>query len=384
MRTVSDEFGIDGYALWRPETGNGGEVNSGNGEGVFRANPLRSFCQEIFVSCGMAPEDAYIVADGLVQSNLRGVDSHGVTRVGIYVKRLKMGLVNPRPDIKVVRESAATLLVDGDNGMGQVVGVRALDLGLDRAKESGAVSVGVRRSNHYGAGAYYVQRAVARDTIAFAYSNAPPTMAPWGGVDPYIGTNPYAYGVPAGEYHPIIVDMATSIVARGKIILAAERGEDIPRGWAIDKHGGPTTNAQEALAGSVLPFGGPKGYALSLMIDIMAGALTGAGFGPKINSLYDNFDEPQNVGAFFQLIDLSHFTDPTTFRARIDRMIEEIKSSRKAVGTEELFLPGELEFRMEQEREASGIPIGAETVAELRETGKSCGVDITEFVSQEV
>jgi LDH2 family malate/lactate/ureidoglycolate dehydrogenase len=355
-------------------------VSSGNDKSLFQADALRSFCEEIFVSCGMAPEDAFIVADGLVQSNLRGVDSHGVTRVGIYAKRLKMGLVNPHPEVKIVRESAATLLVDGDNGMGQVVGVRALELGLEKVKQSGGVYVGVRRSNHYGAGAYYVQRAVARDVVAFAYSNAPPTMAPWGGVDPYVGTNPYAFGVPAGEHPPIILDMATSIVARGKIILAAERGESIPEGWAIDKHGNETTDAQEALEGSVLPFGGPKGYALSLMIDIMAGALTGAGFGPRVNSLYDNFDEPQDVGAFFQLIDIGQFADPAAFKANIDRMIEEIKASRKAAGTEEIFLPGEIEYRMEQEREASGIPVGAETVAELREVGRSCGVDMTEFV----
>src|SRR3712207_3994940 len=304
----------------------------------------------------MPHEDASIVADSLVQANLRGVDSHGVARVGIYVKRLEMGLVNPRPNVEVAREGAGTLLVDGDNGMEQVVGVRAIDLGLDKAKESGGVSVGVRRSNHYGAGAYYVQRAVDRDTVAFAYSNAPPTMAPWGGVDPYVGTNPYAFGVPAGKHPPIILDMATSIVARGKIILAAQKGESIPEGWAIDKHGNETTDAQEALEGSVLPFGGPKGYALSLMIDIMAGTLTGAGFGPRVTSLYDNFDEPQDVGAFFQLIDIGQFADPDAFKANIDRMIEEIKASRKSAGTEEIFLPGEIEYRMEQEREASGIP----------------------------
>jgi LDH2 family malate/lactate/ureidoglycolate dehydrogenase len=291
-----------------------------------------------------------------------------------------MGLVNPRPDVKILRESDATLLVDGDNGMGQGVGVRALELGLDKLRQSGGVYVGVRRSNHYGAGAYYVQRAVARDVVAFAYSNAPPTMAPWGGVDPYIGTNPYAFGVPAGGHPPIILDMATSIVARGKIILAEERGESIPEGWAIDTRGNPTTDAQEALQGSVLPFGGPKGYALSLMIDIMAGALTGAGCGPRVNSLYDDFEEPQNVGAFFQLVDIGQFADPAAFKANIDRMIEEIKSSRRAEGTEEIFLPGEIEFRMEQERKVSGIPVGAETVAELREVGRSCGVDITEFV----
>jgi LDH2 family malate/lactate/ureidoglycolate dehydrogenase len=355
-------------------------VSSSNDKRLFQAHTLRSFCEEIFISYGMEPEDASIVADGLVQSNLRGVDSHGVTRVGIYAKRLKMGLVNPRPEVKIVRESGATLLVDGDNGMGQVVGVRALELGLDKVKQSGGAYIGVRRSNHYGAGAYYVQRAAARDVVAFAYSNAPPTMAPWGGVDPYIGTNPYAFGVPAGKHQPIVLDMATSIVARGKIILAAERGDPIPEGWAIDKHGNATTDAQEALEGSVLPFGGPKGYALSLMIDIMAGALTGSGFGPRVNSLYDNFEEPQDVGAFFQLIDISQFADPAAFKANIDRMVEEIKSSRRAEGTQEIFLPGEIEFRMEEERKVSGIPLGAETVAELRGVGRSCGVDITDFV----
>jgi LDH2 family malate/lactate/ureidoglycolate dehydrogenase len=357
-------------------------VISANDKSLFHADSLRSFCEGIFISCGMVPEDASIVADGLVQSNLRGVDSHGVMRVGIYAKRLKMGLVNPRPEVKIVRESAATLLVDGDNGMGQVVGVRALELGLDKVKHSGGVYVGVRRSNHYGAGAHYVQRAVAQDVVAFAYSNAPPTMAPWGGVDPYVGTNPYAFGVPAGGHPPIILDMATSIVARGKIILAAERGESIPAGWAIDKHGNQTTDAQEALQGSVLPFGGPKGYALSLMIDIMAGALTGAGFGPRVNSLYDNFEEPQDVGAFFQLIDISQFANPAAFKANIDRMIEEIKSSRRAPGTEKIFLPGEIEYRTEEQRLASGIPVEATTVAELREVGRTCGVDIADFVSQ--
>lgn len=349
------------------------------GEVSLHADALRAFCEEVFVSCGMDQEGAGLVADGLVRSNLRGVDSHGVTRVGVYVKRLKTGLVNPRPDIRIVRESNATLLVDGDNGMGQVVGVRALELGLNKVRESGGVSVGVRRSNHYGAGAYYVQRAVAQDVVAFAYSNAPPTMAPWGGVEPYVGTNPYAFGVPAGKHEPIILDMATSIVARGKIILAAERGESIPEGWAIDARGNPTTDAQEALRGSVLPFGGPKGYALSLMIDIVSGTLTGAGSGPRVNSLYDNFDEPQNVGAFFQLTDIGRFTDPATFKAGIDRTIKEIKSSRKATGTDEIFLPGEIEFRTEQERLASGIPVGAETVAELEEVGRSCGVDLAVF-----
>lgn len=345
------------------------------------AETLRKFCEECLVNCGVPQEDAFIVADSLVSSDLRGVGSHGVTRMGIYVERLKMGLINPQPNVAVASESEAALLVDADNGLGPVVAVRALDLGLSKAKQSGGASVGVKHSNHYGAGAYYVQRAVEQDTIAFAYSNAPPTMAPWGGVEPYIGTNPYTYGVPAGEHEPIIFDMATSVVARGKIILAAKKGEPIPEGWAIDRSGQPTTDAQAALDGTVLPFGGPKGYAISLMVDIMAGVLTGAGFGPRINSLYDNFDQPQNVGAFFQVTDVSSFMPPSEFKARVDQMIGEIKSTRKAQGTEEIFLPGEIESRMEQQQLASGITFDSETLAELEEVGKNCGVDINDFVA---
>ncbi len=342
---------------------------------------LARFVAAVYRAVGVPAEDAETAARLMLESDLVGADGHGVFRLPQYVRRIQAGGVNPKPNIEVRQTGPATALVDGDNGMGHVVGVRALELGLEKVKQGGGAYVGVRHSNHYGAGAYYVQRAVARDVVAFAYSNAPPTMAPWGGVDPYVGTNPYAFGVPAGKHPPIILDMATSVVARGKIILAAERGESIPEGWAIDKDGNRTTDAQEALEGSVLPFGGPKGYALSLMIDIMAGALTGAGFGPRVNSLYDNFDEPQDVGAFFQLIDISQFADFETFKANIDRMVEEIKSSRKAAkGTEEIFLPGEIEFRMEEERKVSGIPLGAETVAELREVGRSCGVDIADFV----
>ncbi len=343
--------------------------------GLYRAEALQSFCEECLLACGMERGDASIVADSLVRSNLRGVDSHGVVRLGIYVRRLKTGLVNPRPEVAVVRESEATLLVDGDNGPGQVVGVRALEMGLEKVGRSGTVSVGVRGSNHYGAGAYYVERAVARDVAAFAYSNAPSTMAPWGGSDPYVGTNPYAFGVPAGRHEPIIADMATSVVARGKIILAAGRGEPIPEGWAVDREGRPTTDAQEALEGSVLPFGGPKGYAISLMIDIMAGVLTGAGFGPRIGSLYDDFEEPQDVGAFFQLTDIGRFGSVEEFKGRVDRMIDEIKAARRAPGVEEIFVPGEIEHRNEQQRRQTGIPLGAETLAELNEAGESCGVD---------
>lgn len=349
---------------------------------VFPPDGLRSFAQRCLMACSVSEADAHLVADSLVKANLRGVDSHGITRLEIYTKRLRAGLVNPTPNVRLVRESAGTLLIDGDNGLGQVVGMRGLELGLSKLEQSGNVAVGIRRSNHYGAAAYYVQRAVEEDVITFAYSNAPPTMAPWGGVEPYVGTNPYAFGVPAGEHEPIVVDMATSTVARGKIILAAKKGEQIPEGWAIDNEGLPTTDARAALEGSVLPFGGPKGYAISLMVDIMSGALTGAGFGPRIRNLYEDFDNSQNVGAFFQLTAVRSFMPVHQFKNRVDQMISEIKAVRHGVGIDEIFIPGEMEQRMELERRISGIPLGAETVSELQEVGKICGVELDDFAHE--
>ncbi|PWG61525.1 Ldh family oxidoreductase [Sediminicurvatus halobius] len=344
---------------------------------VVTPEALQEHCSAILAHHGLPAADAGVVAASLVDANLRGVDSHGVTRMTIYVERLQRGLVAARPDIRVVQDRGASLLLDGDNGMGAVVASRALDIALERLPQHGSVTVGVRNTNHYGSGAYYAERAADAGAAAFLYSNAPSTMAPWGGVDPYLGTNPYTFAVPAGRYRPVILDMATSVVARGKIILAAERGERIPEGWAIDGEGRPTTDAQSALEGSVLPFGGPKGYGIALMVDIMAGVLTGAGFGPRIGDLYRDLEQPQNVGAFIHLTDVGAFLPMETFRARMDEMIEEIKSARRAAGVEEIFLPGEIERRTAERRRERGIPLPAETVAQLETLGSPLSASLT-------
>jgi LDH2 family malate/lactate/ureidoglycolate dehydrogenase len=346
---------------------------------IFKAESLKSYIHNILQQTGLSETDSRIVADSLVGANLRGVDSHGVTRLSVYVKRLKSGVVNPKPQVSILEESDSTLLLDGDDGMGQVVGKRAMDLGIRKARQHGAVYIGVKRSTHFGTGAYFVQQGVKENLITYAMSNAPSTMAPWGGIKPYIGTNPYAFGIPAGKYDPIILDMATSVVARGKIITAAQEGKEIPLGWAIDKEGQPTTNAQHALDGSVLPFGGPKGYAISLMIDIMSGVLTGAGFGPHINNIYGDYDKPQNVGHFFQLIDISRFMAADIFKQRVDQMIEEIKSSPKAAGIQEILLPGEIEFNIERRRLAEGISLSKEVYEDIKQVGALCGVNIEDF-----
>jgi LDH2 family malate/lactate/ureidoglycolate dehydrogenase len=334
------------------------------------AAALVEHCTAILVQLGLPHRDAELVSDSLVDANLRGIDSHGVTRMGVYAERLRRGLVNPVPDIVVIEDKGGSLLIDGGNGMGAVVTVRALDIALERLEEHGSVSVGIRNSNHYGAGAYFAKRAVARDAVVFMYSNAPSTMAPWGGMTPYLGTNPYTFAAPAGRHNPLILDMATSVVARGKIILAANRGESIPSGWAIDAQGRFTTDAQAALEGSVLPFGGPKGYGIALMVDIMAGVMTGAGFGPRIGDLYREMGRPQDVGAFLQLTHAGAFMPVQAFKERMDLMIEEIKSLAPAPGVQEVLLPGEPESSTASRLSEAGIPLDDALIDTLEALGR--------------
>ena len=345
----------------------------------FSHESLKQYVSAVLQKVEVPEEDSKITADSLVSANLRGVDSHGVTRLQIYVQRLQSGAINPKPDVKTVQESDSVLVIDGDNGLGQVVGAKAMQLGMPKAKEKGGLYIGVKRSSHFGTGAFFVKQGLEQDLITYAMSNAPSTMAPWGGKEPYFGTNPYAYGIPAGSNKPIILDMATSVVARGKVIMAEKRGETIPEGWAIDKDGKPTTDSKAALEGSVLPFGGPKGYAISLMIDVMSGVLTGAGFGPHINNIYGDFDKSQNVGHFFQLIDVNKFMPATEFKSRVDQMINEIKSSAKADGVEEIFLPGEIEEKIEEDRLKNGIPIPQDVYEEIKQVGEELGVNIEQY-----
>jgi LDH2 family malate/lactate/ureidoglycolate dehydrogenase len=267
----------------------------------YQWDKLQFFCRQVFEKAGVSPERAEIVADSLVQADLRGVDSHGVVRTAIYLKRVEAGLLDPHSHPKVMESGDVTAIVDGRNNFGAVVGMTALEFALQRAKEKGAAVVGVKASKHIGTGAYYALKAIEKNMILIVMSNASQTMPPTGGIRPFIGTNPLCVGIPAGRALPYVLDMATSVVARGKIIVASQKQQSIPAGWAIDKDGNPTTDADEALNGSVLPLGGPKGYAISMFIDILAGVLTGAGFGKYVNNMYENWEQlPSISGDLFQ------------------------------------------------------------------------------------
>ncbi|WP_375460688.1 Ldh family oxidoreductase [uncultured Enterovirga sp.] len=338
------------------------------------AIPLTRFCAAVFEAAGTPADVAATVADSLVYADLRGVESHGVLRMEIYLRRIGEGLVDPRAEPVLAEDGGATLLLDGRNNFGAHVGRRALRLGLERARAHGVAAVGVRRSNHFGTAAYFAEAAAREGCGAIVVSNASQTMPPHGGLRPFMGTNPFALAFPTGDGAPFVLDMATSQVARGKIIAAAKRGDSIPPGWAIDAEGRPTTDAEAALDGAVLPLGGPKGSGLSMGIDILAGVLTGAGFGPTVNNMYENWRDPQDVGHFFILIDIGRFGSLGAFAARIGQYMAWLKAEPRADGVKEILHAGEYEHRLAEERLRIGIPLPDGLVRDLIRLGERSGV----------
>lgn len=330
------------------------------------AADLRYWTRAVFESVGLPEPDAAVVTDALVSADLRGIDSHGVMRVPIYVKRLRLDLIEPRPSIRLAGDRGTVAVLDGGNGMGQVVAAQAMEEAIRRARQHSVGLVGVRNSNHFGMAAYFAMQALEHDMIGVALSNAPATMAPWGGARPYLGTNPLAIAVPAGDEPPIVLDMAMSTVARGKIILAAQEGTPVPEGWAVDTDGEPTTDPARALAGMVLPVGGAKGYGLATIIEILAGVLVGAAFGPHIGALYDNFTSPQGLGHFLGAIDVQAFDTADRFKGRMDRLIQEIRAVPRASQVERIYLPGEIEWLAELRRRREGIDLHPQTIPALQ------------------
>ena len=336
-------------------------------DGIVYLNPEKTqkLCEQIFEGAGAKPEHAAIVADNLIQADLRGVESHGVSRVMVYCQRLESGLTNKNPDMKIVEDKGGTFVMDADDGLGSVAGVKAMDLCIERAKKTGVAVASVRNGTHFGIAAYFAMRALPENMIGISLTNAPPTMAPWGSISPIIGTNPICFAIPASKHPPIVLDEATSVVARGKINLAEIENIPIPDGWAMDKDGNPTNNATEALAGSVLPFGTYKGSGLSIIVDILCAMLSGAQYGTHIGNLYANGETKQNLGYFFCAMDIAAFTNPEIFASRVDQMIEEIQASKKAPGVEQVFVPGEIEWNNEKISRTEGLPIGPGVIADL-------------------
>lgn len=327
----------------------------------------RELCAKIYMAQGIPKADAYMVADNLISAELNGVYSHGLTRMKMYMRYIDNGQVNIDGGIKVLNESLATLHIDGNNCLGAVVATKAVRRGIEKARESGAVVVSVRRSNHFGTAAYYTQMIAEQGMLGIAATNAFPHVAPFGSYKGYLGTNPISFGAPTASGKPMVLDMATSIVARGKISVAAEKGESIPIGWALDAHGRPTTDAAAAIKGALLPIAGPKGYGLSLFIDILSGVLSGAKFGGHLGpSAAGNTSTDTDVGHFFVIVDISRFMSIEEFNERMEVVISDIKALPKVEGISEIFLPGEIEQRRADLSIKEGLQLSDTLLSELK------------------
>lgn len=338
---------------------------------------LHRFCIDVMRSSGLTGPESQATARSLVLADLRGVHSHGVTRLGAYAKRVATGVVARDVKVQVVNKTSTTMLLDGGNGMGAFVGDYAMNLCATCAAEHGCGFAAVRRANHFGIAASYTLAAAARGMIGIAMSNAPASMVPLGGREKMFGTNPLSIAIPAGKREPLVLDMASSVVAQGKIILAAKKEEtSIPRGWAVDALGQPTTDPAAALAGAMLPFGGAKGYAIALIIEVLSSALSGALHSTEVNSFWTDFENEQGLGMFIGALDVRGFLAEEEFGSRVDALFERIKSSAPSPGCDEVLIPGELECRKSKKSQEIGINLDDAIVLDLIHVGRAYGVDV--------
>jgi LDH2 family malate/lactate/ureidoglycolate dehydrogenase len=336
---------------------------------------LRTWVLELTKRVGVTEEDAAVFADALIQAHLRGMDSHGLHFLPVYVQRLELGLIAKRGVVCVLREGPGHALLDGANILGQVAAQRAMEVAVSKAKKNGVAVVGLKNSNHSGILARYTLMAAESDCIGTAMANTPPLMAPWGGVAAYFGTNPVSIAVPAGSEPPLVMDMATSAVARSKILVASRKAERIPEHWARDGRGLPTDDPEEALRGTMAPMSGHKGFALAIMIDILSGLLTGAASGPEVGDLLSyGPSDVQNVGHFFQAIHIDHLVPIGEFERRVARLIRRLRSAPLASGVERMHLPGDHGRETEKKRRQEGIPLGHEIRDEMKRLGEAYGL----------
>jgi len=340
----------------------------------YSPDDLRAFGSRVLGSLGVAVTDAALVADSLVQADLWGHGSHGMLRLPWYAARLRTGAMAAGTDPAVLADTGPLVLLDGRDGIGQVLTERARVIAVERARTHGVGVVGVRDSNHFGTAMYWTRRAAHDGCVAVLTTNASPAMAPWGGREKVLGTNPWSIAAPGPDGRVVAVDIANTAVARGKIYLAKNRGEPIPDTWALGPDGAPTTDPAEGVLGVVLPMAGHKGYAITFLMDVLSGALTGSGVGTEVHGPYEPGTRSR-AGHLFLVIDPSALGDPADYEARVRRLIDEVKGVPLAQGFDEVFYPGELEDRAEAANlAAGGVVLAAESVTELQRLGAEVGV----------
>ena len=344
---------------------------------TLQARELRPFLADLFCAAGLTADDGHFCADCLVQTSLRGKDSHGVMRASHYIRRLLSGAVNPAPTIRVADGTAALRVLDGDNGLGFIVGRAAMSGAMDLARTHAVGIVGVRGSSHFGAASIYARLAADAGMAGIAMSNTVAKLVAPGGTGAIAGSNPIAIAVPSHGDFPFVLDISMSAIAGGKLLLAAQKGERIEPGLATDSTGRPTEDPAEAFAGLWLPMAGVKGLGLSYAIDILSGVITGASFGLAMKSQYSDASEASGTGHLMVAIDLGAILSPDELRERMREFMSSIKAAPVAEGAPPLLVPGERAYRMERERNVTGIPVPLEAFEALCTLADELGVETT-------
>lgn len=340
-----------------------------------RGQSLHRLTAAALARVGIPRPDADTVARLMTEADLQGSDGHGVIRLPQYVRRIEAGGINVRPDIRVAHEQAAMAVVDGDNGMGHLVVSRAVQIAIEKARVAGVAWVGTRASNHAGPASLYARMPVAENMVGlyFAVGNAN-HMPPWGGVDMLLSTNPIAAGIPAGDEPSVVLDMATTVAAYGKVKAKAKRGEPMPEGWMIDRNGQPLTDPNRAHEGFLMPIGGHKGYGLALIVGLLAGTLNGAAMGRDVIDFNVDDATPTNTGQAILVIDLAAFGGAAPFKGAVDRLIRDIRQSEPMSGVDRIWLPGEQSHGRRLAYAEHGVPLAAALVDDLDRLADRLGI----------
>src|SRR5690348_11664011 len=361
-------------------------MNEDSAVGIYSDGYLRNFSAQVFMHFGVTEADAALAADVLAKSDLRGIDSHGIARLHTYFEMLELGRINPKPTIKIVREKASVATIDGDNGLGLVVGPKANEVAMAKAEQYGSGWVSVCNTNHFGIAGYYPLKALEKDLIGWAMTNSTKLVAPLWGAERMLGTNPIAIAFPGYKEPPIVVDMASSAVAYGKIEIALRKKIPVPRGWIVDKNGAATTNAQDMIdggaqlpLGSEFELGGHKGYGLAAVVDILTAVLSGANWGPFAPPFALRQEIParsvgKGIGHFFGAMQIDGFIDKDEFKKQIDEWRRVLKATKPAAGTSGPLIPGDPERLAEARRTREGVPLLKPVVDELVDISRRTGI----------
>src|SRR5882757_1858228 len=341
------------------------------------AAAIRAFMIDAFRACGLPEADAGIVAEAMLDADLSGSDAHGIFRLAGYIRLLQRGQFNPRANIKVLERSPATALVDGDNGMGHLVMTYAANLAVEIARESGVAWVGVRRSNHSGAGSTYATIPLAHGMIGiYSAVSASNFMAPWGGAEPLLGTNPIAVAIPAGKEAPIVLDIATSVASNGAIRSYASEGKPLPEGWVISRADGtPITDGKKLSEGMFMPLAGYKGSGLAMVLGLLGGPLNRAAFGRDIRDTNTDQVRETNTGHFVIALDVARFLPPDVFKAEIDRHVRDLAGSKRLPGVDEIRIPGQGRAARREDRLENGVPLSETLIKQVDNLAKSLTIE---------